>query len=505
MFLFSGNPLICNCRIMWLKSWLSEATSVGPKCADGTYVKGMPFSRNDCAHTHTADEDLRSCVALENEALLPNLATSQVFSTMDKIKDYTTQIKNNYHINKINRPSPEESEYFYDEYVDYPYNETLIDGLNEISQNKNKSHYTPGDTPTLYAEMKNTTNKNAASTANPPSSGFTFFGMPLPPINMGQLLNTGRKVDWPENKNQNSANKYQIQETPKFETGGFSPMLPTTTSGFKPITNPNMTISHTIAGSMGDEKYSAKGSVQQSIVEVSTKAPTNTVQRNTTHQKMKSEIHELQAYLNDDNSTHVAYNRTKNIEEQKIEPNNISKYNLMESNLTVNHVTEKEGILITTDTSNDLSLQTWLETSTTPFTMSNAVTSKPPSKKHIENQPTALSAILVPNNEELARRNYTKRPATVTKVSMPHAEHYDNQDNYLPVINREAKTRFSELSNIGNTKTRQADDRDWYYKNYNNSNLEPYIAPGVHNSQGNLVVINISVVLIGLCIICKFS
>ncbi|XP_063529124.1 protein artichoke-like [Cydia strobilella] len=494
-----GNPLICNCRIVWLKSWLAESSSIGPKCADGTYVKGMPFSRSDCANTPTGDEDLRSCVALENEALLPNLATSQVFSTMDKIKDYTQQIKNNYHINKLNRPSPEESEYFYDEYVDYPYNETLIDGLNEINaQNKNKSHYTPGDTPTLYAEMKNTTKKNPAPDAG--SSGFTFFGMPLPTINMGQLLNTGRKIDWQENKQQNPADKYQTHEPPKFETGGFSPILPTTATGFKPITNPDMTVSHNAVANVGDAKYSAKGSVQHSVVGSSTKPPVNTVQRNSTHQKMKSEIHEIQAFLNDDNSTHVAYNRTKAIEEQKIDPNNISKYNLMESNLTVNHITEKEGLLITTDTSNDMSLQAWLETSTQPF-ISPTVTSKPPIKKHIENNPpTALSAILVPNNEELARRNYTKRPATITKVTMPHAEHYDNHDNYLPVINREAKTRFSELPNIGNTKTRQADDRDWYYKNYNNSNLEPYIAPGVHNSGGDIVKVKIYIVLVGLCL-----
>ncbi|XP_049865245.1 protein artichoke [Pectinophora gossypiella] len=508
-----GNPLVCNCRIIWLKSWLSESSSIGPKCADGTYVKGMPFSRDDCVNAPVSNEDLRSCVTHENEALLPNLATSQVFSSLDKIKDYATQIRNNYQINKItNRPSPEESEYFYDEYVDYPYNETLIDGLNnEVNQiqNTNRSQ-TLGQTPTIYAGMKNNMgNKNTvATTSKPPTGGFTFFGMPLPSIDMGKLLNTGRKADWTENKNQNG-NKYHTPDTPKFETGGFEPVLPTTAGGFTPILNPAINMTHNILNSQGGSNYSMGGNVQQSIAVDSSKPPVKIVQSNTTHQKMKSEIHELQAYLDDDNSTHIAYNRTKNVEEQKSDPINLSKYNMMESNLTITQVTEKEGILITTDTSHDMSLQAWMETSTVSYGSSTPVTSKPPIKKHvdnIENQPTALSAVLVPNNEELIRRNYSKRPATITKVNMPHVEHYDLRDNYSPVINREAKTRFTEPLNPVNTRTKQSDGKDWYYKNYNNSNLEPYIAPGVHTTNRSFQINKSAVILYHMIcyIICRF-
>lgn len=491
--------------LIWFKSWLSESSSIGPKCADGTYVKGMPFSRDDCLNVPVS-EDARSCVTHENEALLPNLATSQVFSSLDKIKDYATQIRNNYHTNKINnRPSPEESEYFYDDYVDYPYNETLIEGLNNdvnVEQNSNKPPAVLGLTPTIYASMKNSSNKNATSSAKP-SSGFTFFGLPLPSLDMGQLLNTGRKVDWPDSKNKHG-NKYQAPDPPKFETGGFEPMLPTTASGFKPIPNPTVNVSHTIVNSQGGSNHSVGGAIEESIAIVATKAPVKTMQSNTTHQKMKSEIHELQAYLDDDNSTHVAYNRTKNVEEQKSDPNNLSKYNLMESNLTITQVTEKEGILITTDTSHDISLQAWMETSTVTYSPSTPVTTKPPIKKHvIESQPTALSAVLIPNNEELARRNYSKRPATITKVNMPHVEHHNLRDNYSPVINREAKTRFNENNYAGNTKIREVDDKEWYYKNYNNSNLEPYVAPGVntHTSKGNVISDKNTVIVIVLHII----
>lgn len=472
---------------MWFKSWLTESSSIGPKCSDGTYVKGMPFTREDCINVPMSNEDERPCVTHENEALLPSFGSSQVFSSLEKIKDYTMQIKNNYHVNKINninRPSPEESEYFYDDYVDYPINDTVIDGLKhevDLIQNSNKTQITVTVKPSISVGMKNTSKNSALNKG--PTSGFTFFGMPLPAIDMGKILNTGRKVDWPSDSK--SGNKYQ-SEPPKFETGSFSPMLPTTASGFKPILNPAVDVSHTLTVSQGGSNYSVMGGVGESIAAVSTKPPMKTIQSNVTHQKMKSEIHELQAYLDDDNSTHVAYNRTKNVEEQKSDPVNMQKYNLMESNLTITQVTEKEGILITTDTSHDMSLQAWTESSTTSYS-STPVTSKPPIKKHInENQPTALSAILIPNNEELVRRNYT-RPATITKVNMPLVEHHDLRDSYSPVINREAKTRFNEHDNTGNTKTRQVDDKDWYYRNYNNSNLEPYIAPGVHTSSSNLI------------------
>lgn len=500
LLLFSGNPLICNCHIIWLKSWLSESSSIGPKCADGTYVKGMPFGRNDCSNTaikQIDEEDLRACMIHENAALLPNLATSQVYSTLDKIKDYTSQIKNTYQANKINRPSPEESDYFYDEYVDYPYNETLIDGLNNevsVTQNTNRS----GSLPTIYAAMNNTADRNKQAPTNKPNSGFTFFGMDLPPLDMGKLLNSGRKIDWPDKKNSHThshshnhgGNKYQLPEPPKFETGGFSPILPTTAGGFRPIPDPTLNVSHTAVQAQSATSYNKQDAVGQAIAAVSTKPPVKTAHNNTTHSKIKSEIHELQAYIDDDNSTHVAYNRTKNVEEQKSDPNNLSKYNLMESNLTITQVTEKESMLITTDTSNDMSLQAWMESSTSSYTSSTAVTSKPPMKKHIETAPTALSAVLVPTTAELHERNLGKRPATITKVNLPNIEHYDHRENFS--ANREPKTRFSEILTTGNTKTRQIGDNDWYYKNYNNSNLEPYIAPGVHKptSKSNINLYN---------------
>lgn len=479
-FSFSGNPLVCNCKLMWLKSWLHESTSIGPKCADGSHVKSMPFTRLDCQGIPMNNDELKSCIVNENEALLPNLATSQVFSSLDKIKDYSNKANN--------RPTPEESEYFYDEYVDYPYNESL--GLNN-DVNFAEKHQ---KNPTLHMGIKNYTNKDPSSTPVP-SSGFTFFGMPLPSLDMGKLWNTGRKIDWADNQNSRKSNNF-VSEQPKFETGGFAPILPTTAGGFTPIPNPNVNKTQKINSNHSSTNIISNLNMDQNISFTDTSQPNKVVNTTATHKKVMTEIHELEAFIDNDNKTQMTYNRTKNVEEQKTDPNQVSKYNFVESNVTITQVTEKEGILITTDTSNDMSLQTWLDTSTVNYVSSTPFTTKSPMRKHTDS-PTALSAILVPSDEEILRKNVKNRPATITKVNMPHLEPYELQDSYSPINNREAKTRFSESTNAASTKTRETNGKDWYYKNYNNSNLEPYVAPGVQaESKGFTVKYNVMAFLV---------
>ncbi|KPJ11896.1 Insulin-like growth factor-binding protein complex acid labile subunit [Papilio machaon] len=484
----SSNPLICNCAAMWLKSWLLESTSIGPKCADGTYVKGMPFSRNDCLNTPIRNDNLRDCIVHDNEALLPNLATSQVFSSSDKINGYITQEKNNLQVNKINtRPTPEESDYFYDDYVDYPFNETLIDVIgnqNNITKNNEKTQDGTLSPSKINANMKNTSSLNPLTPSNIPRSGFTFFGMPLPSIDMSKFLNTGRKIDWFEKRKQPQMTKYQkpVLEVPKFETGGFTPMLPTTNGGFMPIPSPTMAVPDTTQGTTAKNEHTTNPNIQD-IVATEFLPPRPPNRNNTVNSKSKSEIYEAQIFSKHNNATQISYNMTKNMEEHIDSPNLINKYNLMESSLTIEQVTERENI-ITTDTSNDLSVQAWMESTTSiPFPSPIPATLKPPIRKDILHEPTALSAVLIPSNEELERLEY-KRPATITKVNLPHLEHSVSNE-YIPINNREPKTRFPQTQI--NTSTKNEDNKDWYYKNYNKSNLEPYIAPGIHTSNGHLL------------------
>ncbi|XP_013133841.1 PREDICTED: slit homolog 3 protein [Papilio polytes] len=481
-----GNPLICNCAAMWLKSWLLESTSIGPKCADGTYVKGMPFSRNDCLNSPIRNDNLRDCITHENEALLPNLATSQVFSSSDKINGYITQEKNNLQANKINtRPTPEESDYFYDDYVDYPFNETVMDVIsnqNNFTQTNEKTQDGILSPSKLNTNIKNMSTLNPVTPSNAPRSGFTFFGMPLPSIDMSKFLNTGRKIDWFEKRKQPQMTKYQspVLETPKFETGGFTPMLPTTDGGFMPIPSPTMPVADTTQGTIAKMEYTTYQNTETEKKNVATEflPPRAPNRNNIVNTKSKSEIYEV--FSKNNNATQISYNLTKNMEERKSSPSVLNQYHSMESNLTIEQVTEKESI-ITTDTSNDLSIQAWMESTTSIPYPAPMPAVKPPMKKHI-NEPTALSAVLIPSNEELERREY-KRPATITKVNLPHLEH--PVSNYTLINNREPKTRFPQTQT--NTRTKNEDDKDWYYKNYNKSNLEPYIAPGIHTSYGHIL------------------
>lgn len=171
-------------------------------------------------------------------------------------------------------PSPEESEYFYDEYVEYQYEEgnpnatknhssvilttdiPLIVGPSSpdpvsASNTGVSSHYIPGDTPTFYAgsryEKNKTTGTNNAvkqQASAPPqaSSGLTFFGIPLPSLSLGTLWGSGRNADA---KSGSSGMKFvgargKVQMLPPpVQSGGFVPMLPGS-GGFVPIAGPHI-------------------------------------------------------------------------------------------------------------------------------------------------------------------------------------------------------------------------------------------------------------------------
>jgi hypothetical protein len=171
-------------------------------------------------------------------------------------------------------PSPEESEYFYDEYVEYQYEE----GNSTANKNRStvmlttdiplivepsssdpvsasntgvSSHYTPGDTPTFYAGSRYEKNKTTSGINNvkqqasaPPqtSSGFTFFGIPLPSLSLGTLWGSGRNADAKSDSGGmrfiGARGKVQMLPPP-VQSGGFVPMLPGS-GGFVPIADPNI-------------------------------------------------------------------------------------------------------------------------------------------------------------------------------------------------------------------------------------------------------------------------
>lgn len=58
-----GNPLSCSCGMLWLRGWLQQASSEGPRCADGSLFKEIRLSRQDCQHERLVDPVHPGCEA----------------------------------------------------------------------------------------------------------------------------------------------------------------------------------------------------------------------------------------------------------------------------------------------------------------------------------------------------------------------------------------------------------------------------------------------------------
>lgn len=88
------------------------------------------------------------------------------------------------------RPSPVESDYFYDQYVDYPVNDTALNNTLGSLTRLNETSFTDMN------QNKFTLNQNQFPPLRPPpSSQFTFFGHPLPSLTLGNVWGSGRTAN----------------------------------------------------------------------------------------------------------------------------------------------------------------------------------------------------------------------------------------------------------------------------------------------------------------------
>nr|CAD7201710.1 unnamed protein product [Timema douglasi] len=263
-----GNPLSCSCQMMWFQAWLREASTQGPRCADGSLLKEVRLSRQECeARKEEATVAAPECEGEVAGAPVSVLGSSQILTTWVNVKDGST-------------PPPEDTEYFYDEYVEYTYedgnttnNSTVmvatevpltvqVTSSPYIPQSATvSSHYVPGDTPTLYAGSRQHNKtaqdplKNSAlTTPSPNSGGFTFFGIPLPSISLGGLWGAnGRNVDVKPGGMRFIGARGKVDMFPPSETdvhNGFVPMT-TEMGGFTPIADPSLMHSKPTNKSLG--------------------------------------------------------------------------------------------------------------------------------------------------------------------------------------------------------------------------------------------------------------
>lgn len=299
-----GNPLECSCDMLWLRSWLQETEShyPGPRCRDGSMLRDMRLSRSECS---LPDTDGRN----NNKLQLTN-DHGDTFS--NRRQDYDEcELENieSYHNNLS--PSPEESDYFYDQYVDYPneINETFLATSNHSApvnlvhggrpqgpgRPNSLSPNDGGGKDEIVDFSKNKFN-NFGRPPVPPqnNSPFTFFGVPIPSI--GNIFGNGRNgnqrdvkatggngstrgrgrvhIHRPgdftnpkasprpsegvtenykdqtgsDTKDGRPTNENNLFHRPYFQTpflppnvenGGFSPMIPGSEKGFKPIADPS--------------------------------------------------------------------------------------------------------------------------------------------------------------------------------------------------------------------------------------------------------------------------
>lgn len=300
-----GNPLDCSCDMMWLRAWLeAESNNPGPRCRDGTMLRESRISRNECQY----DGRNNQVPSLTNEH-------GDIFFRNNDFDECENEALDELQ-NQL-PPSPEESEYFYDQFVDFPFNDTHLSITNDsipISLPPplptQKFPVGPPQQPPQNILSRNATllNFNNLPQRPPPTSPFTFFGVPLPALSLGNLWGNGSgrdvrnraagvgtrgkgrvqiyRPDDPEiqkflqttgrfpdaehrNRHDNGLNVGEIEVRPPqvpipqddnnlyhrpyfqtpfmrphVENGGFVPMLPGT-GGFTPINDPFSNHSHT--------------------------------------------------------------------------------------------------------------------------------------------------------------------------------------------------------------------------------------------------------------------
>ncbi|XP_076544303.1 artichoke [Osmia lignaria lignaria] len=230
-----GNPLSCSCGMLWLRGWLQQASSEGPRCADGSLFKEIRLSRQDCQRERQIDPIHPGC-----EAELIDSAPYPVSSSIYGATEMVPLRLNLKEPSVENPPNPQDFDYL-DEYP-------------EETMNVSTSTQTAITIPPEIVQMTQTTEKvqlqtngtipikkNPLMPPSPSSSGFTFFGVPLPSLNFNLWGNSGRKSErkYSERPGRGRYRTFPPTE-PEIHRGGFVP-LPRGQGGFVPIPDPRLT------------------------------------------------------------------------------------------------------------------------------------------------------------------------------------------------------------------------------------------------------------------------
>ncbi|XP_011690690.1 PREDICTED: slit homolog 1 protein [Wasmannia auropunctata] len=231
-----GNPLSCSCGMLWLRGWLQQASEEGPRCADGSLFKELRLSRQDCQRERHVEPIYPGCEAEMVNVATPSVSSSETVPLWMNLKDFSTQ-----------KPSvSQDSDYLY-QYVDYQDNgsdtSTLPPSVSTIGAPTQtvKIIHPPSQ---KHQGQKNATLPIKKNPTVPPSSGVTFFGIPVNFLWGNSARKTDRKesssTSLPSDRPGRGRYRSFPPTQPEIHRGGFVP-LPRAQGGFVPSADPRLT------------------------------------------------------------------------------------------------------------------------------------------------------------------------------------------------------------------------------------------------------------------------
>ncbi|XP_023244888.1 protein artichoke [Copidosoma floridanum] len=243
-----GNPLSCSCGMLWLRGWIQQASTDGPRCADGSLFRDVRLSRQDCQRERQLEPVQPGC---EPECVPFLHSSSACPHTVQN-----TEPASPWSVDKspARHPPGVEDATDYDAYEDYEEYPSVVNSsdLTANSLQGGSEQSVPVVTLAPQASAKNTSlannKRNPQIPPSPSSSGFTFFGVPLPSLSFSLWGNAGKK----ERKDDSSGSGVTASSRPgrsryrnfpptepEIHRGGFVP-LPRGQGGFVPIADPRL-------------------------------------------------------------------------------------------------------------------------------------------------------------------------------------------------------------------------------------------------------------------------
>ncbi|KAF7990763.1 hypothetical protein HCN44_000568 [Aphidius gifuensis] len=553
-----------NIAILDIDGWLQQGSTEGPKCADGTLFKEMRLSRQDCLKKKYTTNVHPGC-----EAEMINQAHElSSYNDNEKLPPAWMNIQ------KPTKFSNNQDDYLYEDYPEYHYTNTTDQSTSEeinLSTSAYPTNIIITDKPQIVND-KPQKNSNTAIindknnlppvkkkkpsniSASPGSSGFTFFGVPLPNLNFNLWGNTGKKKGLRKNDEKSLDNiKYRTfpKTEPEIHRGGFYP-LPQPEGGFQPVTDPrliyetkfknhtinNNTITAKILRITNATKINNKNIQDDFIIKknnITSKGDIQRVQLNNNKTKfinltipnVKKNITTTTTEIYDDNDENNNNYDIDSDESMHLEGKIASKIvwttplssssaesllldtstegnyrsrkksnNLFDNDdhtslvkpddLTTPMSTIEPVVYVTTNKENNEIQETTASTSSTTTKPTTTTTMMNHNEHIFTNQTSqgmeasALSALLIPGGQiPVTVPIIGKIPgrSTIEKVASPRMANNTNKINNKNADNDDDKTT------VNNDKTIEDDDPfNWYFQNYNDSNLEPYIG-AVDNGQ----------------------